>query len=141
MSDLKTKPNNQSVDDFIDSIESESKRDDATSLLKLMSEISNESPVMWGDAIVGFGSYHYKYKSGREGDWLLAGFSPRKTNMTVYMMGGFENQEDLLQKLGKFKNSTGCLYFKRLDDIDLKVLNEMITRSIATVKKRYADYN
>ncbi|MEO9482064.1 MAG: DUF1801 domain-containing protein [Ekhidna sp.] len=141
MAELKTAPNNQSVEAFIDSIEPEWKRDDARELLKLIQNISGEKPIMWGDSIVGFGSYHYKYKTGREGDWFLAGFSPRKTSMTIYMMGGFEGQDDDLQKIGKHKKSVGCLYIKRLADIDIKVLERMTKRSIETLKKRYADYN
>lgn len=141
MAELKTQPNNQSVEAFIDSIEPEWKRDDARELLKLIGNISGEKPVMWGDSIVGFGNYHYKYESGREGDWFLAGFSPRKTSMTIYMMGGFEGQDTALEKLGKHKKSVGCLYVKKLADIDLKVLEEMTIRSIETLKKRYADFN
>ena len=141
MSGLKTQPNNLSVDDFIDAVESEQKRDDSRLLIKIMQEITGEEPVMWGASIVGFGNYHYKYDSGREGDWMLAGFSPRKQNMTVYMMGGFENQDVLLAKIGKVKSSVGCLYVKKLADTDLEVLKEMITLSVETVKKRYADYN
>ncbi|WP_420318069.1 DUF1801 domain-containing protein [Ekhidna sp.] len=141
MSDLKTKPNQQSVFEFIDSVEPEWKRDDALEILNLMKHVTKEEPMMWGNSLVGFGKYHYKYKSGREGDWFVAGFSPRKQNMSVYIMGGFENQEDLLAKLGKHKTSVGCLYFKRLEDIDHNVLIQVISRSIETVNKRYADYN
>ncbi|WP_425392529.1 DUF1801 domain-containing protein [Ekhidna sp.] len=141
MSELKTQPSNQSVEAFIDSVEPEWKRNDARELLRLMKRITEMEPVMWGNSLIGFGKYHYKYKSGREGDWFLAGFSPRKQNMSVYIMGGFENQEDLLEKLGKYKKSVGCLYFKKLDDIDLDILEKMILRSIETVNKRYADYN
>lgn len=141
MSDLKTKPNDKSVNDFIDSIESEQKRDDCHLLLKMMKDITGEEPVMWGSSIVGFGNYHYKYDSGREGDWMLAGFSPRKQNMTIYMMGGFSNQDELLAKVGKAKNSVGCLYTKKLADLDLDVLKDMIRLSVETVRKRYADYN
>ncbi|WP_421763063.1 DUF1801 domain-containing protein [Ekhidna sp.] len=141
MAELKTKPNNLSVEAFIDSIEPEWKRDDARELLKLITKISGEKPVMWGDSIVGFGNYHYKYDSGREGDWFLAGFSPRKTSMTIYVMGGFEGQEALLGKLGKHKKSVGCLYIKKLADIDLGILEKMTEKSIEMLKKRYADYN
>lgn len=141
MADLKTQPNDQSVEAFIDSVEPEWKRDDARELLKLITKISGEKPVMWGDSIVGFGSYHYKYETGREGDWFLAGFSPRKTSMTIYIMGGFEGQDNLLERLGKHKKSVGCLYVKKLADIDLKVLEQMTKKSIETLKKRYADYN
>ena len=141
MAELKTKPNDQSVEDFIDSVEPEWKRDDAREVLQLLKKITGEEPVMWGDSIVGFGNYHYKYKTGREGDWFLAGFSPRKTSMTIYMMGGFDGQEELLEKLGKHKKSVGCLYVKKMADIDTKVLEQMTKLSIATLKKRYAEYN
>ena len=141
MSDLKTKPNSQSVATFIDAVENESKRQDAHHLLHIMQEVTGEEPMMWGDSIVGFGTYHYVYESGREGDWMLAGFSPRKQNLTVYLMGGFDNQQELLKKLGKVKSSVSCLYVKKLSDIDLDVLKEMIKLSVETVKKRYAKHN
>lgn len=141
MAALKTQPNDQSVADFIDSIEPEWKRNDARELLTLLEKITGEKPVMWGDSIVGFGNYHYKYKTGREGDWFLAGFSPRKTSMTIYIMGGFEGQEEHLEKLGKHKKSVGCLYVKKLTDIDLNILEQMTKKSIETLKTRYAEYN
>lgn len=141
MSDLKTTPNELSVDDFIDAIESEQKRDDSRALLKIMKEITGDAPTMWGTSIIGFGKYHFRYESGREGDWMVAGFSPRKQNLTIYMMGGFENQSDLLTKIGKVKSSVGCLYVKKLVDIDLQILKEMIRLSVDTVKKKYADFN
>ncbi len=141
MSDLKTTPNELSVDDFIDAIESEQKRDDSRALLKIMKEITGDAPTMWGTSIIGFGKYHFRYESGREGDWMVAGFSPRKQNLTIYMMGGFENQSDLLTKIGKVKSSVGCLYVKKLVDIDLQILKEMIQLSVDTVKKKYADFN
>ena len=138
---LKTQPNDLSVEGFIDSVENEQKRDDSRLLLKMMQEITGEKPVMWGNSIVGFGLYRYKYESGREGDWMVAGFSPRKQNMTIYMMGGFDNQEKFLARIGKAKTSVSCLYVKKLDDIDLDVLKDMIELSVKTIKKRYADYN
>ncbi|HNR66625.1 MAG: DUF1801 domain-containing protein [Desulforhabdus sp.] len=90
---------------------------------------------MWGASIVGFGSYHYKGKSGREGDWMLIGFSPRKQSLTLYLMGGFETHSALLQKLGKFKTSAGCLYIKSLNDVDKKVLNELMQASLKRMKQ------
>ena len=141
MSAPKTTPNTRSVEDFINSVENEQKRGDSKELLRLLGEITQEPPIMWGESIVGFGKYHYKYESGREGDWMLAGFSPRKQNLTIYMMGGFANQDKLISKLGKAKTSVGCLYVKKLSDIDLKVLSEMIELSVQTVKERYADFN
>ncbi len=141
MADLKTVPNQQSVDAFIDSIEPEWKRGDAREMLRLIGEITGEKPTMWGNSIVGFGNYHYKYESGREGDWFLAGFSPRKQNMTVYMMGGFDGQDGMLEKLGKHKKSVGCLYIKKLVDIDINILGKMIRKSVKTLKERYEEYN
>ena len=141
MSDLKTQPNNQSVEAFLDTIEPESKRDDAREVLKLMKKVSGEDPVMWGDSIVGFGKYHYVYESGREGDWMLTGFSPRKQSLTLYLMSGYAEMDQLLKKLGKYKHSVSCLYIKRLSDIDMNVLEEMIRISIDIIKKRYAEFN
>ncbi|MEO9871071.1 DUF1801 domain-containing protein [Ekhidna sp.] len=141
MAELKTQPTLLNVDEFIDSVEPEWKRDDARKVLELTKKITGKLPTMWGNSIIGFGRYHYKYKSGREGDWFLAGFSPRKQSMTIYITGGFEGQEDLLEKLGKHKKSVGCLYVKKLTDIDMKVLEQMILKSIAKLKKRYEEYN
>ena len=141
MAELKTRPNSQSVDAFIEGVENEIKRNDCKTLLTLISEIINEPPVMWGDTIVGFGNYRFVYESGRTLDWMLAGFSPRKQNLTIYFMGGFQNQEALLEKLGKAKTSKGCLYVKKLADIDTNILKEMIQLSVETVKNRYADFN
>lgn len=142
MAELKTKPNDSSVDDFIDSIESETKRDDCRVLLKLIGKITNEEPRMWGTSIVGFGDYHYKYNSGREGDWFLSGFSPRKQSLTIYMMGGYGTEsESLLSKLGKHKSSVGCLYVNKLADIDMKILEKLIIISIEKLKETYKEYN
>ncbi|MEP5614302.1 MAG: DUF1801 domain-containing protein [Cyclobacteriaceae bacterium] len=138
MAELKTKPNDASVDAFVDSIESEIKRDDCRELLKLIGLITGEKPKMWGDSIVGFGEYHYKYESGREGDWFLSGFSPRKQSLTIYMMGGYvDGADQLLEKLGKHKKSVGCLYVKKLADIDLKVLEKLVAKSVAKLKSTY----
>jgi hypothetical protein len=104
-------------------------------LLQMMEQVTKEEPKMWGSSIVGFGSYHYKGASGREGDWLLTGFSPRKENLTLYIMGGFDLHQDLLKKLGKHKTSGGCLYIKKLDDVDKKVLKELVAESVKTTKK------
>lgn len=141
MSDLKTKPNQGDVKAFIDTVEPEGKREDSQELLKLMAKITGLEPKMWGPSIIGYGNYHYKYKSGREGDWFLTGFSPRKQNMTVYLMGGFAESESLLEKLGKHKVSVGCLYFKKLADIDIEILKQLVTKSIDTLKERYKEFN
>jgi len=133
--ELKTKVNDASVTKFLDSIADEQKRYDCFEILKLMKQVTKEEPKMWGASIVGFGSYHYKGKSGREGDWMLTGFSPRKQNLTLYLMGGFEAHADLLKKLGKFTTSVGCLYIKTLDDVDRKVLKELVTASVKRMKQ------
>ena len=141
MAEPKTIPNNQSVEAFIDSVEPETKRDDAGEILNLMKKITGEKPAMWRPSIVGFGKYKYVYESGRAGDWMLTGFSPRKQALTLYLMSGYEKLGGLLEKLGKYKNSVSCLYIKRLSDIDMNVLEEMIRESIKIIKKRYEKYN
>ena len=130
MSDLKTKPNAGDVNYFLDAVEDEKKRSDSFTITALMQRVSGYEPCMWGDSIIGFGSYHYKYASGREGDWFLCGFSPRKQALTLYIMAGFEQYEDLLQKLGKYKTGKSCLYVKRLEDINLEVLSELVQLSV-----------
>ncbi len=137
MTKLKTKPNDASVIDFINQVSPEWKRQDSLRILKLMEEVTCEKPKMWGDSIIGFGNYHYRYESGREGDWFLAGFSPRKLSFTIYMMGGYIEQETFFANLGKSKKSKGCLYFNKLADIDIEVLRTMITNSIQTLRKKY----
>jgi len=137
MTELKTKVNNASVEKFIDSIKDEATRKDSYAILTIMKRVTRAAPKMWGSSIIGFGSYHYVYASGREGDWFLVGFSPRKQNLTVYIMGGMKKVEKLLHKLGKYKASKGsCLYFKRLDDIDIRVLESVIATSVGALKKR-----
>jgi hypothetical protein len=136
MSDLKTKPTNQDVREFLNSIEPEEKRKDSFALLEIFEKISGEKAVMWGTSIVGFGSYHYKSERSRqEGDWLLTGFSPRKQNLTLYIMAGNQDNQDLLGQLGKHTSSGGCLYLKRLSDVDQKVLNKLIEKSFQYMKK------
>ena len=129
MAKNKTIPNEQSVEQFLNSVEDERKRKDSFTILELMKQVTGMEPKMWGSSIVGFGSYHYKYESGREGDMILAGFSPRKQNLTIYNMSGFERYEDLLKKLGKHTTGGGCLYIKRLDDVDLPTLKNLIEES------------
>ncbi len=133
--EIKTKVNSASVEGFLNSVEDEQKRKDCFEILKMMKQVTKEDPKMWGASIIGFGSYHYKGASGREGDWMLTGFSPRKQNLTLYLTGGFDAHKDLLKKLGKYKTSVGCLYVKKLDDVDRKVLKELITQSVKTMKK------
>lgn len=137
MAEPKTKKNNTSVTAFIASIEDDAKRKDAKILLKLMKEVTGKTPKMWGDTIVGFDTYHYVYESGREGDWFRVGFSPRKSNLTLYIMPGFQAYDELLGRLGKHKTGKSCLYVKRLDDVDLDVLRELVEQSVAAMAKKY----
>lgn len=137
MAEPKTKPTKASVDKFIDAQEKESVRDDCRTLVKLMQEISGEPPVMWGTAIVGFGSYHYVYASGQEGDWPILAFSPRKQNLTIYLMSGFSGKEALLKKLGKNKTSVSCLYVKSLEGLHMPTLKKLISDSYKEMAKKY----
>jgi hypothetical protein len=139
MAENKTKATDESVEAFINKVESEQKRVDAKKLVKLFEKLTGEPPVMWGPSIIGFGQYHYKYESGREGDFLMAGFSPRKTALTLYIMAGFSKYEEQLKKLGKFKTGKSCLYIKKLADVDMDVLSEMISDSIQFIKDKYPD--
>ena len=134
MAELKTKKNDGDVHAFLSSVENERRRKDAFAVLGLMEKVTGLKPEMWGPSIVGFGSYRYKYESGREGDWFLVGFSPRKQNLALYIMSGFAEYEDLLQKLGKHKTGKSCLYVNKIEDIDTDVLVELIRRSVNHVK-------
>ena len=136
MAEIKTKVNEASVEEFLSKVEDEQKRKDCFEIVKIMKQVTKEEPKMWGASIVGFGSYHYKGASGREGDWMLTGFSPRKQNLTLYLMHGFNVHKDLLKKLGKYKTSMGCLYIKKLDDVDKKVLKELVAESVKRVKSQ-----
>jgi len=130
MAELKTKKNDASVIDFINALYDENKKQDSLKLLKIFEECTNEKPVMWGTSIIGFGSYHYKSeRSSQEGDWPLTGFSPRKQNLTIYIMPGLDNYQKELLKLGKHKTSVSCLYIKKLSDINLDILKKVITDS------------
>jgi Domain of unknown function (DU1801) len=137
MAELKTKVNEASVEEFLSNIPDEKKRKDAFEVLELMQTIMKQPPKMWGTNIVGFGSYKYKYESGREGEWFLTGFSPRKQDLTLYINGGFEDHDDLIQQLSKYKTGKVCLYVKKLEDIKLPVLKKLIKASIKEVKERY----
>ncbi|MCB0055310.1 MAG: DUF1801 domain-containing protein [Caldilinea sp.] len=128
MAENKTKPTAASVDDFIANIENPRRRTDALTALKLYEEVTGLSPVMWGPSIIGFGTSHYVYETGRAGDMPAAAFSPRKANMTFYVGDGFEGAAELYARLGKHKKSVACLYVNKLDDIDLDVLREIIAR-------------
>lgn len=137
MAELKTTPNDRDVYAFIDSVEPDWKREDSRELLNLFGKIMGTSPVMWGDSIVGYGSYHYKYKSGREGDWFLSGFSPRKQSITIYLMGGSDGADELFERLGKYKKSVGCVYINKLADVNIEVLEQLITHSVNSLKEMY----
>jgi len=130
MAELKTKQNDQSVEAFLNSVTDEKKRQDCFTILNLMKEVTGTEPKMWGTSIVGFGSYHYTYASGRDGDWFLTGFSPRKQNLTLYIMAGFEQYDSLMNELGKYKTGKSCLYIKKIEDIDLDTLRELVRQSV-----------
>ena len=138
MKQNKTQRTDNSVSLFLDQIEPEQKRKDSHALVALMSQITAEKPKLWGTSIIGFGDYHYKYKSGREGDWFLTGFSPRKNALTVYLMCDLSHEGLNFDGLGKYKLSKGCLYFKKIQGVDLNVLTQIIKDSIEIIKKMYS---
>jgi nucleoid DNA-binding protein len=133
--ELKTKKTEASVEDFLNEIEDEKKREDCKKVSAMMEKITGAKPKMWGASIVGFGTYNYKYASGREGEWMEVGFSPRKANLTLYIMSGFTEYDELLAKLGKYKTGKSCLYIKDLNDVDEKVLKQLIENSVENVRK------
>ena len=130
MAELKTKPTGRSVKKFLDGIRDKARREDCYTILRLMKRATRAEPKMWGPSIVGFGTYHYKYASGREGDWPVAGFSPRKQSLTLYLISCEGRHSALLRKLGKHKTSKACLYIQRLAEVDLRVLAELINQSV-----------
>jgi hypothetical protein len=134
VAELKTKPNDADVEAFLASLSDERKRGDSLILVEMLRQVTGEAPKMWGDSIVGYGDYHYKYASGREGDWFVLGFSPRKQNLTLYGVGGFDAHQALLAKLGKYKQGKGCLYINKLQDVDQDVLRELLTATAASAK-------
>jgi Domain of unknown function (DU1801) len=131
MAELKTKETKASVVAFIKKITNEQRRKDCETVLKLMQRATGEEPKLWGSSIVGFGRFHYRYASGREGEWPIIGFSPRKTDLTLYIMPNLDKFESLLAKLGKYKTGKSCLYIKKLDDVAVPVLEKLITKSVA----------
>ena len=135
MAELKTRPTDASVTAFLDAVPDEQRRRDCYTVLEIMQQVTGAQPVMWGDSIVGFGTYYQKYANGKELDWPLTGFSPRKQSLTIYIMSGFTDYEGLTQKLGKHTTSKACLYVKRLSEIDLDVLRELIAQSVEYVRK------
>ncbi len=135
----KTKPTRISVETFLDSVTDVGKRADALALIDLMRGVTGEKPVMWGPSIIGFGSYHYRYESGREGDSPIVGFSPRKSALVLYIVTGFRGAEPLLAKLGKHTTGKSCLYVKRLADVDPGILRQLVEQSVAAVRAKYPD--
>ena len=135
MAELKTKVNNASVDKYLKSIKDKRVRDDCYKTMEIMQKATKSEAKMWGTSIIGFGSYHYKYASGREGDWMLTGFSPRKQNLTLYIMPGFEEYDSLMKDLGKHTTGKSCLYIKKLDDVDKKVLKKLVAQSVKKMKQ------
>lgn len=138
MKENKTKQTNENVEWFLSSIEEDQKREDCQNLLDIMQEITQQAPKMWGTSIVGFGEYHYKYKTGREGDWFLTGFAPRKQALTLYLMCDLSHDGLDFEGLGKYKKGKGCLYVKRLSDVNLNVLKRIIKDSIKIIEEKYS---
>lgn len=130
MAELKAKPNDQDIEAFLNSVEDEGKRQACFTVKEIMEDVTEAEARMWGDSIVGFGTYRYKYASGREGEWMLTGFSPRKRNLTLYIMSGFDEYDLLLDKLGKYSTGKSCLYIKKIEDVDLDVLRELVDQSV-----------
>lgn len=139
MYELKTKQNDANVEAFLNSVEDERKRADSFTMLELMERVTGEPARMWGSAIIGFGTMHYKYASGQQGDWPPVGFSPRKQSISVYLMSGFELLAEELKRLGKHKLGKGCLYINRLSDVDMGVLEEMVRKAFAVTKEQQQD--
>src|SRR5688572_25720903 len=134
MAELKTKPTTASVSDFLDTVDDEARRKDCLAVVKIMQKATGAKPKLWGPSIVGFGDHHYKYASGRELDWFLTGFSPRKKDLTLYIMPGFERYDALMASLGKHSTGKSCLYIKRLADVDTSVLEKLVTASVEHMK-------
>jgi hypothetical protein len=135
MAENKTQPTKESVSSYLNKIQDKQVRDDCFAILEMMQEVSNYEPVMWGSAIIGFGKYHYVYASGREGDWPPIGFSPRKQNISLYLMYGLNKVKDELSKLGKYTTGKGCLYIKSLSDVNQEVLKTIIDKAFEEAQK------
>jgi Domain of unknown function (DU1801) len=136
MSELKTKPTAESVAAFIEKISDKTRREDCQAVIEIMKDVTKEEPEMWGPSIVGFGRYRYQYPNGREAEWMMTGFSPRKGDLTLYIMGGFESSPDLMKRLGKHKTGKSCLYIKKLAEVDLKALKELVKKSVKQMADR-----
>lgn len=137
MAELKTKENNASVEEFLNSVDHKKRREDAFILKGLFDEITGWPAKMWGTSIVGYGSYDYKYPTGRTGTWMITGFSPRKTALTLYIMTGFKQHSDLMAKLGKYKTGKSCLYVNKLEDIDMEILSKIVKADVQYMLKNY----
>ncbi len=137
MAENKTQRNDGDVMAYLESVQNKRRREDSLVVLKLMEEVTGEPAEMWGTSIVGFGSYHYKYESGREGDFMLSGFAPRKQALTLYIMGGHERYEKLFAKLGKHRTGSSCLYINKLADVDLDILREIVSESVAHMRREH----
>lgn len=135
MAELKTKPTKASVEKFLNQLTDETKRADCFRVAKMMEEITGEKPTMWGPSIVGFGSYHYKYPSGQEADWPITAFSPRKQDLTLYLTPGYQENVELMEKLGKHRTGVSCLYLKRLSDVHEPTLKKLIRDSVKRLRK------
>ena len=139
MAELKTRRNKGDVKAFLNSVTDDRKRQEGFAILEMMKQVTGLEPEMWGDSIVGFGSYHYRYASGREGDWFLTGFSPRAQNLTLYIMAGFDDYDGLLKQLGRHSTGKSCLYIKKLEDVDLEVLKKLVRKSVAHMSQSNPD--
>jgi len=137
MAELKTKPTGASVEAFFDSIADEQRREDCRAIAKMMQKATKARPAMWGSSIVGFGTLNYTYASGREVEWMMTGFSPRKQNITLYIMAGFDKYDDLMAKLGTYSCGKSCLYIKRLSDVHVPTLTKLVESSVKHMRKRY----
>jgi len=136
MAELKTKPTKASVSGFLNKVSDKSRREDCLKVLEIMKDVTGEEPEMWGESIVGFGRYRYEYESGTKGEWMITGFSPRKGDLTLYLMSGFEAVPNLMARLGKHKTGKSCLYLKKLEDVDLKVLRKIVEKSVKGMASR-----
>ncbi len=134
MTQLKTRPTGQGVEEYLNGLSDPRKREDCFALLRMMREVTGEEPAMWGESIIGFGSYRYRYRSGHRGEWFLTGFAPRKRDLTVYIMPGFEAYQPLMERLGKHKTGKSCLYLTELEAVDLSVLRELVSRSVTDMR-------
>jgi len=139
MGELKTRPTDRDVTEFLNTVQDEEKRKDCSTLADLMQRITGEKPVMWGEGMIGFGRYTYRYASGQTGEWLKTGFAPRKGNITIYIMAYLDNFPEIMRRLGKVKTGKSCIYIKRLSDIDMRVLEELIRQSLKSLMSDVAN--